>query len=289
VEEERPAPRPTRTQHQRYRQAESFLVGEVIGKSFSIWARKFATLFLIMVVIYSPLIVYNGVQVLGEPFPAEAFVVEDGEPVFQAAVAWRTGGEFVGTILLSFLAQAAVICAVFQELRGESVSVGESLRVGMARILPVLGVALVTGICIGIVPFFAGIGVGLAGPILALLLFPVAIAWTLHLWCTLWIAVPAVVVERTGVFGALKRSAKLAHGHKWRILGIVLIVLAIQFGTGLLAGFAALASAKVGLVLGLVIALLVGALGATATAVGYYELRRAKEGVGVDDLVKVFA
>jgi hypothetical protein len=38
-----------------------------------------------------------------------------------------------------------------------------------------------------------------------------------------------------------------------------------------------------------VVALVLGALNATVAAVGYHDLRVAKEGVGVEDLVKVFA
>ena len=290
MEEETTAPRPTRPQYERYRQAEGFLVGEVIGKSFSVWARKLATLLLIMVIVYSPLVVYKAVQVVGEPFPTEIFDPEADEPELRNDVMWRMLGESAGAILLGFVAQAAVIYAVLQELRGERVSVGESLRVGMARILPVLGVALATGICIGFVPVLAvSLPLSLGASILLLPLVPLAVAWYLYFWCTLWVAVPAVVVERTGVFGALGRSAKLAYGDKWRILGILLILFAIQVGARFVTGAATMASLKVGIVLELATALLVGALSATVAAVGYRDLRRAKEGVGVEDLLKVFA
>ena len=38
----------------------------------------------------------------------------------------------------------------------------------------------------------------------------------------------------------------------------------------------------------LLCALLIGSLAATMTAVAYHDLRRAKEGIGVKDLVRVF-
>lgn len=270
---------PTESREERYHQSGSFRVGEAVGKSFAVWARKLPTLMAIMTIIYSPLIVYNGVQVIGEPFSANV----------QQGAGSRLLGEFLGTMLLGFVAQAAVIYAVLQELRGESVSVGDSLRVGLVRILAVLGVTLLSAICIAAGPFLAGLAVGLGGRILLLPLAPVALAWSAYLSCALWVVVPVVVVERAGVMRALGRSSKLAYGHKWRILLILLILLVIQFGIAAVAGVVTMTSVKAGLVLELVIALLFGALSATVAAVGYHDLRRAKEGVGVDDLVKVFA
>jgi hypothetical protein len=289
VEEERPALRPTQRQYERYRQSGNFLVGEVIGKSFSVFGHKLGVLLAIVVIIYSPLIVYNGIQVVGEPFPTDIVDVEADEPEVRKDVIWRSFGEMIGAALLGLIAQAAVIYGVLQELRGEWVSVGESLRVGLVRILAVLGVSFLTGICIALLPVVALVGTTYGSVLLALPLGAAAVAWVLYLMCALWVAVPVVVVERTGVFGALGRSAKLAQGQKWRILGIILILFAIQYGMGMVAMFAALASAKAGLVMEVVIALLLGSLSATIAAVGYHDLRFAKEGVGVDDLIKVFA
>jgi len=268
-----PAPRPTQPQYERYRRSDVFSVGAVIGKSFSVWARKLATLLLIMVVVYAPLIVYKAFQVFGEPFPPET---------------WRLGGEAAGTLLLSFIAQAAVIYAVLQELRGEPVRVGESLRVALVRFFPVLGVTLVM-----LFLFLGGglilvLGVVLGGPLVLLIVVPLGAIWFGYLMCALWVTVPAVIVERAGVSGALGRSVKLTKGHRWRILGIVLILGAVQWGSGFVVGITALASVKVGIVLEVGLALLIGALTATSAAVGYHDLRRAKEGVGVEDLLKVF-
>jgi len=288
VEEERSAPRPTRTRYARYRQAEGFSLGEVIGKSFSIWGRKMGTLLLIMVIVYSPLVVYKGVQVIGEPLPTEMVSVEDDEVLIHKDVIWRMAGEGIGAFLLSFVAQAAVIFAVLQELRGEQVSVGESLRVSMGRLLPVVGVTLIVFVCLMATGALMGLAVGLGG-LLLLLLLPFGLFWLCFLWCTLWVAVPAVIVERTGVFGALRRSARLTRGCKWRIMGILLIVLAVQWAGGGLVGVVSMGSVRAGLVIELSAMLLVGALTATSTAVGYHDLRVAKEGVGVDDLLKVFA
>lgn len=284
-----PGPRPTRPRYDRYRQSDEFTVGGVVGKTFSVWWRKLLTLLLIMVLIYSPLVVYKGIQVVGEPFSTEVFDFESDEPEFRSDVFWRIVAELVGALLLSFIAQAAVIYAVFQELREERVSVGESLRVALLRLLPVLGVTLAMFIVLGSVPFLLGLLLGLGGAAVLLLALPLGAVWFFYFWCVLWVSVPAAVVERPGVFGALNRSAKLAAGHKWRILAILLILVAIQWGSGFIVGVANLASVEAGLVLELVITVLLGALTATAAAVGYHDLRRAKEGVGVEDLVKVFA
>ena len=54
-------------------------------------------------------------------------------------------------------------------------------------------------------------------------------------------------------------------------------------------GFLARGSAEAHVIAELAIMPIAGALAATMTAVGYHDLRRAKEGVGVDELLRVFA
>jgi hypothetical protein len=272
VDEVNPAPRPTQPQYERYRRSDVFTVGAVIGKSFSIWGRKLPTLLVIMVVVYTPFIAYKALQVVGEPFQPET---------------WQSGVEMAGALLLSFIAQAAVIYAVLQELRAEPVRVGESLRVALVRFLPVLGVTLVMLVCIAVGGAIMGLGAVLGGPVVFLILLPLGLFWFGYLMCALWVTVPAVVVERAGI-GALGRSFELTKGHKWRILGILAILLAVQWALSFVVVFAAIASVKVGIVLEVGASLLIGALTATAAAVGYHDLRRAKEGVGVEDLLQVF-
>jgi integral membrane sensor domain MASE1 len=108
----------------------------------------------------------------------------------------------------------------------------------------------------------------------------------------MWIvAVPAAVVERPGVFAALGRSSELTKGHRWQILGLLLVYLLIVFGFSLLLGFAVLIVSFIPLLPVLVSAVgnaVLAAFGAVVFTVLYSELRRIKDGVGVDVIAQVF-
>ena len=103
-----------------------------------------------------------------------------------------------------------------------------------------------------------------------------------------WVAVPATVVERTGVVASLGRSFELTRGHRWQVFGIIMIIyvgqtVLEQLTAGLLAS-APIFSAT----LSVVITVAFTAYFAVATAVCYHDLRVLKEGVGIDDIAKVF-
>jgi hypothetical protein len=113
----------------------------------------------------------------------------------------------------------------------------------------------------------------------------------------MWVAIPAIAVERPGVLAALRRSWDLTRGHTMRIFGIILVMWAGTVGASVAAGIVIfVAIIAIGGVAGLVIGqglnvlftLLAYALYAIAAAVSYVELRRAKEGFGIEDIAAVF-
>jgi hypothetical protein len=178
-----------------------------------------------------------------------------------------------GGLILGSMSSAALIHATFRVLRNEAVTVAESLRVAVRRFLAVVGVGLLwgigitTGCCFFVVP----------GGILAAGLF---------------VAAPAVVVERCSPLAALDRSWNLTRGYRWAAFFLFLAayapILLLGFLTGLLddgasrgeVGWVSVAFAVVGIPLGMFLA--------TAQAVVYHELRRAKEGLGDEELAAVF-
>ena len=91
-----------------------------------------------------------------------------------------------------------------------------------------------------------------------------------------------------GVIGALQRSEALTKDYRWTVFGVV-------FGIGILSGIGmivigmvagfSLAVFLVAIVLGTIIAT---ALQATAPALVYYHLRKAKESIDVEEIAAVF-
>ena len=48
------------------------------------------------------------------------------------------------------------------------------------------------------------------------------------LYIIFWVVIPVAVIERPGPVASLKRSVALTEGHRWKILGIFLLVIAIS-------------------------------------------------------------
>ncbi|MHC4163790.1 MAG: hypothetical protein ACYSUM_16815, partial [Planctomycetota bacterium] len=97
--------------------APEFSIGGVLGKGFAIWGRSLPTLTVLMVIIYSPLIVYQALRIAGGSVPAVVGGFGLMEPGF-----WIER-------LLNALSTAAVIYTVFQRLRGARAGIGDSLRI----------------------------------------------------------------------------------------------------------------------------------------------------------------
>jgi hypothetical protein len=172
-------------------------------------------------------------------------------------------------IVLPYVVTGALIYGVLKQLRGEPADMGDCLRVGFGRLLPILGV----GFLAGILSALGAILLIVPGVILA---------------CMYWVAVPVAVVERPGVIASLKRSAQLTQGEKWSVFAILLVLIVLQNVAQAIFN-AALGDSTAGALLSLIPTIVFGMLGAVCAAVGYHDLRVAKEGVGIDQLVSVFA
>jgi uncharacterized membrane protein len=163
-----------------------------------------------------------------------------------------------------------VMYGVIEQLRGQHASMGACISMGLKRLLPVLGVGLLMALCI------------LLG--LAALIIPGVIMIFMF-----YVAVPVTVIEHLGPIDALKRSKALTDGFKGALFGLNFLVGLIGAGIGLVVGIIdEAAPGTVALVIDLGTDVFLGALGAVITAIAYHDLRVIKEGVNVDDLVRVF-
>jgi hypothetical protein len=107
--------------------------------------------------------------------------------------------------VLRRLGQAALLYGVFAQMRGQPVSLLRSVQFGFRRFFPVIGLAITVSLLIG---------VG------AVVIVPGVIAYAMT-----FVATPVCVVEQLGVFASVERSAQLTQGHRWKILGMALLVL----------------------------------------------------------------
>jgi hypothetical protein len=238
---------------------EGFRVGHVFSRAFDVLSRHFV-MFLLLTAI---------------PSLPYLFIVGGQRPT-TAADFQHLGGGGGGLLLLlgwllSPIIQAIVLYGTFQDMRGKSFGFAESFRKGLARFFPIIGAA----ICFVFMVFLGTI----------LLVVPGFIFMSMY-----YVSIPACVVERAGPIASLKRSAELTRGHRWKVLGVAL-VLALVGGI-----VAAIIGGVFGATGGLVFAAVgsfvwrtvYGAYSAIVLAVMYYELRVAKEGIDIDRLAAVF-
>ena len=194
----------------------------------------------------------------------------------------QAGLSGLSTILqyvLGALATGTCLYGSYQIMRDRPFTIGDSLGAAGGRLGGLIGAELVGAI-------ITAVG-------LMLLVVPGIIAA-----CALYVALPAVMVERLGTFASLRRSRALTYGYRWPILGVLALFLVVSLAAvtvvgALVAGLIAAAGEGVGGVAALIVAFLalviVEAFAAVLSAVVYHDLRVAKEGVDIEHLSGVFA
>jgi hypothetical protein len=236
----------------------TFRVGAVLSRTFEVFVKGFGQIFILALVPMSPALLIGLLMIVTPPTTPVAFDFVAGCGAILQAI-------------LGIVAQATILYGTFELMRGEPFTIGKSFEVGLRRALPVVGVSIVAGLAIGLASMA--------------LLIPGIIVM-----CLLYVAVPACVIERLGVFASLSRSADLTRGYRWQIFGLVLIVaigslLGVYvaghviglFGSAILSTIVTFAWQVIGT-----------AFGAVLAAVIYHDLRAAKEGVDVSKIVNIF-
>jgi hypothetical protein len=236
-----------------------FRVGRVINRSVAVLSRNFVAFFIVAVIAYLPLVLLDR---------AQAVATTSGDLTLTFIL---TAVSFILLMVLSMLSQAVILQAAFRDMRNQPVNLTESLRIGLRRFFPIVGLALLTGLLVGL-------GV-------LLLIVPGLILYTM--W---FVGLPVCVVERLGPWTSMKRSAELTKGHRWKIFGLlVLLMLVSILVSGLTEfGLGALAGAIVALIGKLIVTSIWAAFSSVLVAVTYHDLRVAKEGIDIEQIAAVF-
>ena len=245
----------------------NFDMGRVVGRTFGAIGRNFVAFALLALVLAA---VPEGIaryfsQTAAQYGRLNAFLI-------------ALGSGLLGSLAMNVL-QAAVIHGTVDDLNDKKTSFGDCLSTGLKFLLPVIGVSILTGLAVA-VGFILIIVPGIM----------MALAWCVN--------IPVVVVERKGVFDAFGRSADLTRGHRWAILGLVvvygiltgiigLVAVAVTGGFDL-AALSAGAFKPVEWIVLTVIQVAESLVGAAGVASIYYELRSIKDGVGPSALASVF-
>jgi len=265
-------------------------IGQVVSDAFGMFFKNLPSYSGIIIVVYLPLIIWTIYLHFNAADLVESqFMSEEGLQRF-VLVTLATAGL---SLLFQPLATGAIIFAVFRAKKGESASFGRALAVAFSRILPLIGVALATGLLMGLavgVPVFLGAmfsAAGGFGALLGMLLVVAGLVVGVRLFCGLYVASPAVVVERVGVNESIRRSFNLTRGSRWRVFGVILLVGVAQFIVELIVGVVAEEGPGLGLVFELISMIAFAAITAVASASCYFYLK-VREGADMDELASVF-
>lgn len=249
---------------------EPLAIGAVLGRAFG-------------VMLGNPLTVFGIAFLLGALPQAVLGYSVRAEASFDRAAQTGLVGVYMGyglvTLLCSALAQSALVRASSAFLEGRSASIGESLSVGLSKVLPVIGVSILMSL---------GLMIGF------ILLFIPAIILAL-----MWIvAIPALVEEDSGVIAAFGRSRYLTKGSRWQILALMIVMLVIIWLVALLAfipgailglGVVASAETPAALAISLLTTTLTTAFSSTLITTLYFALRERQDGPRTAQLADVFA
>ena len=251
-------------------------VGRVVSRTFGSIGRNFLLFFLLTLVLYA--IPSYGVQFLMTAYGPQAANNPGGYLLLNMVVS-------IVASLPAYVAIGAVTHGAIVSFNGDRANLGDCFSTGLGRMLSLFLLGIATSIAIG----FALLLLIVPGIIVAIVLA---------------VAVPAMVVERTGVFDSMSRSSDLTKGNRWMIfvLGLICVVivllisgaigvLATGFGGAsvflenpfLLSGTAWVAIALI--ILANVLSMIISSAGIASL---YYELRTGKEGVTSETLAKVF-
>ena len=236
---------------------EELTVGEVVSQTFEQWRANFLKLSLTCAIILSPILVLNLAASNSSAINAQLL----------------NGLVAIVQLFLVPIVTGASVFAVLQRIRGRDVGVVEVLEKGFSRLFPILG----TSILFGLGVFFGALLLVVPGLILS---------------CMWAVALPATVVEDIGPGAALSRSGKLTEGYRWKVFWVGVVMWLIVTGLSAISTFIAaamLAEAKtLSALLTWLVLVIMTPLGAIYPSIIYHKLRLAKEGLGIEDLAKVF-
>jgi len=253
-----------------------FRIGSVLGRGLSVLFKNIVPFGLLSLLVMSPIYIYALIYAMtvGPQKLSDETDQYYSETMATAFSGMGTGTDIVKS-LLGAVISAALVYGTFQELRNRRASLVDCIGRGLKQALPVIGVAILVGLAVG----------------LGTLLFVIP---GLIIMTMLWVAIPAAVIEKKGVTASLQRSVDLTRGYRWRVFSIILLVWVINFASlGVLyfpvffLSEGAIHQTGVVLVMLLMTALFT-ALSAVVSAVGYHDLRVVQEGVGIEEIAAVF-
>ncbi len=252
----------------------TFSIGNTIGASISIYFRNF----FFLTIVYAAI---SALAILLLRYYASSNLFN----IYYYRIFTSILDIFVQALFTSI-----AVYVVVMQLKGKKTGIIEALVKGTGR--SIFAVTTTFVILIGIILSIA-IPIAILGALQVRIWFIpfLFIIPGIILYCRWFLAVPAATIERIGPFSAASRSSALTKGYRWRIFGLLLIFILVRIGIQYTATKLYMQPElrdAVWFSVTFVFPVLLGAIQAVATAYAYYAIAIEKDGVGVDDIAKVF-
>jgi hypothetical protein len=254
-------------------------VGDLISRTFSLF---FSNIVLMFKVAFVPLLAVSAISAIYSGAEMEAgvdFLTGGGaESLEQLANAPSTNPIVeilvtLGTIVASSLISGAVVIAAYDAALGRAPQIGAYYSHTLSHLLPIVVLSIVATIL-----FIIGF---------ILLIIP-----GLYVIARYSVLVPAIVVDGAG-WGGMGRAQDLTKGYRWPIVGcgllffLLIVVLSIVLSALMWVGITI--GGLVGYTLtNAVASTITTGLAGVFTALLFARLKEIKEGVGMEDVAKVF-
>jgi len=248
---------------------DGFRVGNVLNRAGAVFSQIWVPCSLIYVVISLPTVVIGlANSQRGALIGIAGGHSTDGISPMSLGVMFLGGGLL--SLLFAVFSKAAVVNASNAAAAGRGAQLGASINAGMGRFFPLLGSWICAGLLI----------------MLASLLFMVP---GIILWLSFFAITPICVLEGLGPFATLRRSRELTKGLRWRLFGLLLVLMVLGLIVAALSYAAKLAgSAYAAAAVQLGANALVGVFTTVVSVVAYQDMLAVKEGVGGERIASVF-
>ena len=246
-----------------------------------IYGRAFGTIKENPAVTIGLAFLFGALPGLGMSFLMPMLLAANGNSGISLALSVSWLVVWVASLAIGALTQAVLTRTTAAYAEGRKASFSESIGAGMSVVVPLVGLVILIGICVGLgFLFFIVPGV--------------------ILYCMWAVASPAMVQEQTGVMGALSRSRELTRGHRWKVFGALLLMVVLYWLISAAAAAIGLGSVSAGadpaafmsggfILSSVVLGTIVNVIWGTMQASMYVELREVHDGPTHAQLEDVFA
>jgi hypothetical protein len=218
-------------------------IGDVVDRVFGMYRARPVLFLVVSAIPY--LILAILLAVLGVGF-AGSFAggldatpdASDLDPALVSA-ALTFGLAFVLIAIVVFSVQsAALVHAASERYHGRETTIGESLRVGLRASLRLIIAGFLVFLVLILGPTAVVVAAALTQQAVILVVAALAAIFLFFFLITSWMLVPVVAtIEGAGPVQALVRSWRLAAGSRWRVLGLLALLVVLQGVISVLFGF----------------------------------------------------